>query len=283
MTNAPLRYRAAPLQNRPRPLEHLKVLRVNTTRNCWMQCRFCDFSRYAPLSGPRPVPPAVGRTALENELGRGNRYDLIKIRGGLTFWEPWSYFLQLVRVLAEGSSAAVQAFSAVELMHFHRVEKKPLREMLEELRWAGATSLGPGGGELLVDSWREELAVHRIRSQEWVTVQRLAMEAGLQSRAMMMVFRGITRDLVQEHLLALGPLRDLSVIEIKPLRPQGTHMENAQPPHLLEMLAVVQAIQDLWPQVQIAVTADSVSPDALAILHRHGVSLAYFNAEEIGP
>lgn len=276
-----LRYVVEPLLPPARPLNMVRVLRITTTRQCWMQCAFCDFSQYAPLVRHHTASPAISPDHVQQAVSAAS-YDLIKVRGGLTVWEPWSYFVQLVRHISSQSRAPIQAFSAVELMHFHRVEKIPLRDMLDELRWAGATSLGPGGGELLVDEWRETVAVHRLRSAEWLSIQQLAMESGLQSRAMLLVFHGITPELIQSHLHALQAIRDLSVIEIKPLRTASSPMAYWDPPHLLELLAVVQAIRTQWPHVDIVMNRTLLSEDALTLLHHHGVNHVYITAKEIG-
>lgn len=257
----------------------IHVLKITTTRSCWMQCRFCDFSHFVPLVGNNPVKPLTLLNLVQTDPRLDVPYDLIKIRGGLSFFEPWSYFRTAIRHIHTRNPAPIQALSAVELMHFHRVEKKPFQELLEELRWAGASSLGPGGSELLWDEWRQDVAPLRLSAKEWLRIHQLAETCGLQSRASLMVFPGITGRHVHDHLAILKQLRGLSVIEIKPFRP--TPLFTVDHPHTLDLLAVVQLIRQELPHVLIEINIDHISHDMRDLLRGHGVSRALVTQEEM--
>ena len=49
----------------------------------------------------------------------------------------------------------LHAFSPPEIWHFHKLNKLPLREVLQRLKDAGLGSLPGGGGEILVDRVRK--------------------------------------------------------------------------------------------------------------------------------
>ncbi len=278
-----LRYSPQPLAPaRAGALHRLRVLKISTTRACWMRCRFCDFSEFLPLARHSPVPSAISfNDAAKKAQHADKNADMIKIRGGLSFLEPWSYYLNLVRILADNASVPIQAFSAIELAHFHRVEKKPLREMLEELRWAGAASLGPGGGDLLVDGWRDEMSPNRLPSKQWLKIHQLAGESGLQVNAMMLVVPGLQAAWATEHLQALAGVPALSILELKPLRASHTDLSTWGAPHLLELLAAVQAARRTLPDVRLAIDAKGLSDDALALLQGHGLSIIYDHVPEV--
>jgi 2-iminoacetate synthase ThiH len=228
-----------------------------------------------------PVPSLSLLQASQSHPALAEAYDLIKIRGGLSFFEPWSYFRSAIRHVHKRNSAPIQALSAVEVQHFHRVEQKPVQEVLEELLWAGATSLGPGGSELLVDSWREEMASLRLSSRQWLSIHKIAERAGLKSQASLMVFPGITEEQIRVHFEIFRELKSLSVIEVKPFRCLGTQLEIMGNPHLLEVLATIQLIKKSFPHVMVAMNIDNLSRDMCELLQWHGVSRAMVTKDVI--
>ncbi|MCL5013648.1 MAG: hypothetical protein M1493_06635 [Firmicutes bacterium] len=259
------------------------VLKITTTRSCWMRCRFCDFSHFVPMIDGHPVPPLTLLQTSRTHPALSQAYDLIKVRGGLSFFEPWSYFRSAIRDIHERNPASLQALSAVEVLHFHRVEQKPLQELLEELRWAGASSLGPGGSELLIDPWRQEMSSLRLTSQEWLGIHQIAERVGLKAGASLMVFPGITERQILDHIQMIRNLKSLSVIEIKPLRALGTDLEILGSPHLFEVLATIQVIRKNLPHVIVAMNIDHLSGDVCDLLQWHGVSRAMATKEVLEP
>ncbi len=259
----------------------VQVLKMTTTRACWMRCRFCDFSRFVPMIDDHPVAPLSFLQKSQTHTALSESYDLIKLRGGLSFYEPWSYFRSAIRHIHKRNPAPLQALSAVEVQHFHRVEHKPVQELLEEIFWAGAISLGPGGSELLIDSWRQEMSSLRLSSQEWLNIHRIAAQVGLKSVAGLMVFPGISEQQIWDHLQILRELKSLSVIEIKPLRALGTDLEIMGKPHLFEILATVEVIKKHLPHVVVAMSIDHLSRDVCDLLQWHGVSRAMITKDVI--
>jgi hypothetical protein len=109
----------------------------------------------------------------------------------------------------------------------------------------------------------------------------MAGESGLQARAMLLIFPGLRSDWVQQHLAVLAQIKELSLIELKPLRPAGTDLAPLGPPHVLALAAAAQTIHQALPDVRIAVSSHDLSDDAITLLHRHGLAIAYDSAKEI--
>ena len=280
--NETLKYQPATMPDRHTYYRHIiQVLKVNTTRSCWMQCRFCDFSTFVPLTRAHKLPPLTLVDTVQTDPRVTNPCDLIKIRGGLSFFEPWSYIRTAIRLIHQKNPAPIQALSAVEIMHFHRVEKTPVEELLEELRWAGASALGPGGSELLVEDWRQTMSPWRITAQDWLRIHQLALGAGLKPQASLMVFSGITKQQILDHIALLKGVASLSHLEIKPFRPTKTPLAILERPHILELLAVIQLIHRELPNVIIEIHVDHLSQDTQDLLVMHGVSRLLITREEL--
>src|SRR4030081_3198306 len=76
--------------------------------------------------------------------------------------------------------------TAPELWHFHKLNKLPLREVLQRLKDAGMGSLPGGGGEILVDRVRTAMTVNKCLTDEWLEVHRVWHQLGGRSTCTMM-------------------------------------------------------------------------------------------------
>ena len=102
----------------------------------------------------------------------------------------------------------LHAFSAPEICNLVRINKLPLREVLERLKAAGMGSLPGGGGEILVDRVRQTITVNKCLTDEWLEVHRLWHQLGGRSTCTMMFGHVETVQERIEHLERLRQLQD---------------------------------------------------------------------------
>src|SRR5438270_12928863 len=70
----------------------------------------------------------------------------VHIVGGLHPWLKFDYYLDMLRgIRAECPALHVKAFTAIEIIHFSRIARLSVRDVLIALKDAGVGSL-PGGG-----------------------------------------------------------------------------------------------------------------------------------------
>ena len=130
--------------------------------------------------------------------------------GGLHPKLPWSYYLDLIRALrAECPDVSVKAFTAVEIRHFARVvAKKPIVEVLQELKDAGLHSLTGGGAEIFDPQVREKICRGKESAEEWAEVHKLWHGLGKRSTCTMLYGHIETHAHRVDHLARLRAVQD---------------------------------------------------------------------------
>ncbi len=180
---------------------------INYTNICNKLCKFCSFY----------VPPKDARGYVlspEDVRERLRRYAHIPITevhmvAGVNPRLPYSYYLEIVRAVKEvRPEAAVKAFTAIEWVQIARAAKKPLREVMLELKDAGVASVPGGGAEVFSDRVRGDLFWTKSDSEEWLKVTRTAHDVGLPTNATMLYGHIENPREKVEHLVALRELQD---------------------------------------------------------------------------
>ncbi len=144
---------------------------LNYSNYCILSCQFCAFARKKrdadgfELSGDEMV--AKAREALA--LGATE----LHIVGGLHPSLPFSYYLEFLRALkALDSRLQLKAFTAIEILHLSWLARKPVPEVLAELRSAGLDSLTGGGAEIFRPEIRKQIARGKESADEYLAVHR---------------------------------------------------------------------------------------------------------------
>lgn len=251
----------------PGPLPVLDVIRVVTTRDCFAGCDFCDFSRRRsrPETLTQPIPTRRDFLSLP-------RPDWLRISGGLNAMSQWDDILAMISSLSEQFSVPVQGLSAPEIDWASQVLGISLAQLLDRLKQAGLSVLGPGGADVLDDGLRTELAHWRIDSARWIEIHRIAHARKIPTAAGMMVADFLSLDLMDRHLSRLAPLAaGFHHLELKVLRPNNHPLSRLAPPGLLQILDAVRAIKDRFPDLPIFMRQGAFSPDAQVLLRSAGV------------
>ncbi|MEM9752317.1 MAG: aminofutalosine synthase MqnE [Planctomycetota bacterium] len=198
---------------------------LNYSNVCILSCKFCEFQRKPGQDGAYTFE--LEQVAEKGRQAQARGATEMHIVGGLHPKLPWDYYLDLLRTLKhEAPKLHLKAFTAVEVVHLARVSKRAIRQdfeggvrsLLEELRDAGLDSLPGGGAEVFDDRVHNEAWRGKIRSDEWLTVHRVAHELGLFTNATMLYGHLETTENRVEHLLKLRAEQDYALQQGFPAR-----------------------------------------------------------------
>ena len=246
---------------------------INYTNICTAVCDFCAFYR-TPKSGDGYVLP---RTELLEkvretvELG-GNQ---ILMQGGLhpTFTLEW-YEELLHDIKRKFPSVNIHGFSPPELYHFTKLNKLPIRTVLERLKEAGLGSIPGGGAEILVDRVRSEITRGKVMTDDWLNVMRVWHELGGVSTATMMFGHVETLAERVEHLERVRRLQDethgFTAFICWTFQPDNTHLSNIPPTGAFEYLktqAVARLYLDNIPNIQSSWVTQGLKIGQLALAY----------------
>ena len=203
--------RAADLVSRrmhPEPFRTYNIDRnINYTNVCAAVCDFCAFFRKTGDAEAYVLTREELYKKIDETIALGG--DQALMQGGNHPSLKLDWYEELLRDLkARYPHFNLHAFSAPEIWHFHKLNKLPLREVLERLKAAGMGSLPGGGGEILADRVRQAITVNKCLTDEWLEVHRVWHQLGGRSTATMMYGHVETHAERIEHLDRLRQLQD---------------------------------------------------------------------------
>jgi cyclic dehypoxanthinyl futalosine synthase len=192
----------------PEPYRTYNIDRnVNYTNVCAAVCDFCAFYRKSGDTEAYVLPREELYRKIEETVALGG--DQVLMQGGMHPSLKLEWYEELLRDLkARFPNVNLHAFSPPEIWHFHKINKLPLREVLQRLKNAGLGSLPGGGGEILVDRVRKELTKGKALTDEWLEVNRVWHQLGGRSTCTMMFGHIETPAERIEHLERLRQLQD---------------------------------------------------------------------------
>ena len=145
---------------------------INYTNVCTAVCDFCAFYR-TPKSGAGYVlPREVLLQKVQETVDLGG--EQILLQGGLHPEFKLEWYEELLHdIRSHFPQVNVHGFSPPEVHHFTKVNKLPLRTVLERLQAAGLGSIPGGGAEILVDRVRREITRGKVLTDDWLNVMRV--------------------------------------------------------------------------------------------------------------
>ena len=157
---------------------------INYSNVCALSCKFCSFFRKSGQAGAYEfsVEQIVDQARGAQEAGATE----LHIVGGLHPYLPFAYYVDMIKAIRQTTpSLHIKAFTAVEIVHLARIDKRPhdLVGVLSDLKDAGLGSLPGGGAEVFDDRVHDEAFKGKIRSDRWLEVHRVAHRIGLMSNA----------------------------------------------------------------------------------------------------
>ena len=158
---------------------------VNYTNVCALSCKFCSFYRKRGEAGAYEMPAEqVIATAVSAADSGATEVHIV---GGLHPWLKFDYYLDVLRgIRRERPNLHIKAFTAIEIVHFSRISKTSIRDVLTALRDAGLGSLPGGGAEIFDDRVHDEAFKGKVREDKWFEVHRTAHELGIYTNATML-------------------------------------------------------------------------------------------------
>jgi aminodeoxyfutalosine synthase len=229
---------------------------LNPTNYCVYDCKFCAFFRRAnDPTGYRMTLEDIRRLArdeFEPELTE------VHIVGGIDPKLPYSYFVDLLRVIKEERPALhLKAWTMIEIEWFARIAKKPVEEVLDDLLAAGLGSCPGGGVEVLSDRVHRELFPDKLSPQQWIDTARRVQLHGVRMNATMLYGHIETDEELVSHMVRIRELQDETggFMTFIPLAFHPAHTELAHlpgPTGLLDLrtIAVARLLLDNFDHVK---------------------------------
>lgn len=245
---------------------------INYTNVCTAVCDFCAFYRKPkdPEGYVLPRPELLQKVAETVELGG----DQILMQGGLHPDYKLEWYEELLGdIKSRFPQVNIHGFSPPELHHFTKVNKLPIRVVLERLKAAGLGSIPGGGAEILVDRVRAEITRGKVMTDDWLEVMRVWHELGGKSSVTMMFGHVETLAERIEHLERVRAVQDetggFTAFICWTFQPDHTDLAHLPPAGSFEYLRT-QAISRLYldnvPNIQSSWVTQGMKIGQLALL-----------------
>ena len=171
----------------------------------------------------------------------------------------YDYFLEILRAAkAARPDIHIKAFTMVEIDEIVNLAKKPLPEVLDELREAGLDSMPGGGAEVFSERVRQQLYPRKMSAERWLELARGIHEYGFKTNCTLMY--GMTETLEErvDHLSRLRALQDdtQGFQTFIPLAfhpdntPMLSHLPMPSPTERLRSIAIGRLFLDNVPHVK---------------------------------
>ncbi|HZL87915.1 MAG TPA: CofH family radical SAM protein, partial [Pirellulaceae bacterium] len=192
----------------PEPIRTYNIDRnINYTNICTAVCDFCAFYRKPKSDEGYVLPREELLAKIQETVDLGG--DQILMQGGLHPDFDLDWYEQLLRDIKEKfPQVNIHGFSPPELHAFTKINKLPIKTVLERLKAAGLGSIPGGGAEILVDRVRKEITRGKVLTDDWLNVMRVWHELGGVSSVTMMFGHVETLAERVEHLERVRQLQD---------------------------------------------------------------------------
>lgn len=246
---------------------------INYTNICSAVCDFCAFYR-----GPKdPEGYLLDRDVLLQKISETVELggDQILLQGGLHPELKLEWYEELLTdIKAHFPQVNIHGFSPPELHAFTKLNRLPIRTVLERLQAAGLGSLPGGGAEILVDRVRKEITRGKVLTEDWLEVMRSWHQLGGRSTATMMFGHVETLAERIEHLERIRQLQDetggFTAFICWTFQPDRTEMSHILPTSAVEYLktqAVSRLYLDNIDNIQSSWVTQGMQTGQLALLY----------------
>ena len=179
---------------------------INYTNVCALSCKFCSFYRKRGEEGAyeMPIEQVVETARKAADAGATE----VHIVGGLHPWLKFDYYLDMLGGIRRACpNLHIKAFTAIEIIHFSRISRQSIKDVLVALREAGLGSMPGGGAEIFDDRVHDEVFKGKVRADSWFEVHRTAHSLGIYSNATMLYGHVETHAERVGHLIKLRELQ----------------------------------------------------------------------------
>ncbi|MCZ6596874.1 MAG: dehypoxanthine futalosine cyclase [Planctomycetota bacterium] len=231
---------------------------INPTNVCITDCGFCAFYRRPNHDEAYVLPREEIVRKVQETADLGGRQ--ILIQGGHHPYIKTDWWCDLLADLRERfPEVNPHALSAPELDHLSKLDKRPVEEVIADLKEAGMGSVPGAGAEMLVERVQRIIAPKKTPPKRWLEVHRKIHEAGLRSSATMLYGHFETPAERIEHLRRLRELQDetggFTAFICWNVQRDGVPEEHIYPPRTthavyLRVLAVARIFLDNFASLQ---------------------------------
>lgn len=246
---------AARLQKQLEPVVSYVVDRnINYSNVCICGCRFCAFYRPPGHAEAYVLTREQLSGKIEETLSLGGTQ--ILLQGGHHPDLPLAFYEEMLHFIKDRFPIHIHAFSPPEIVHFAKLERTGVAEVIARLVAAGLDSIPGGGAEILVDAVRRSVSPNKCSAAEWLEVMEEAHRQGLRTTATMMFGHEEEPRHRLEHLLSLRDLQDrtggFTAFIPWPFQPNNTliHRAPETPVAYLRLLALSRLVLDNFQNIQ---------------------------------
>jgi len=268
---------ALAIKNRmhPEPIATYVIDRnINYSNVCVADCDFCAFYR-------RPGDPeeyVLSRETIFEKIRelRAIGGTQILMQGGHHPYLKLDWYEDLIKsIRTEFPDIHVHAFSPSEIVHFSKIFKMPVAEVIAKLKAAGLHSIPGGGGEILVDRVRKIIAPKKAMTNDWLGVMIEAAKQGMKGSCTMVVGHYETPAERIEHLDRLRQTQDahspFTAFISWTMQPMHTKLEGKIEPagsfDYLRTTALARIYLDNIPNIQSSWVTQGSKVGQLSFLH----------------
>ena len=229
---------------------------INYTNVCVADCGFCAFYR-RPKHGEGYTLSfeQIGEKIEETKALGGQQ---ILIQGGHNPYIPFEWYLDLLRYIKQYHPIHIHGFSPSEVDFFSTRFRLDAADVIRELQQAGLDSIPGGGGEILVQRVRDQVAPKKAGADRWLEIMELAHQAGMKTSVTMMYGIGETLAERLEHLERVRAVQartgGFTAFICWPLQPENTptmsHMARTDANEYLRTVAISRIVLDNVPNLQ---------------------------------
>lgn len=231
-------------------------INVNHTNVCVLTCKFCAFAK--TKKDKEAYTLAVDEIERRVRVAASHGVWEVHIVGGLHADLKLDYYEEMLRRIKKSCPGVlIQAFTAVELDFYARLEKISAEEVIARLKDAGLGGVPGGGAEIFSERARELICAPKISATRWLDIHKLVHKAGLRSNATMLYGHVETPEERVDHMIRLRNTQDETggFLAFVPLAFQPDHTELSHLPRTsgvtdLQVLATARLMLDNFPHIR---------------------------------
>ncbi|MFT6715110.1 MAG: aminodeoxyfutalosine synthase, partial [Planctomycetota bacterium] len=234
---------------------------INYTNLCNRLCKFCAFQRLPGQDGAYLMTPEDAAEKIIEQLDQP--VTEVHVVGGVWPKLDYDYYLNLLRAIKTARpDIHIKGFTMVELDEIVKQAKKPVAEVLADLKEAGLDSCPGGGAEVFNEEVRQATYPQKMPGSRWLEMAGEVHEAGLFSNCTMLHGHVDKPEHRVDHLIKLRELQDTSLTKggghLQAYIPLSFHPDNSELAHLeaptaldeLREIAVSRLLLDNIPHIK---------------------------------
>ncbi|MBA2226541.1 MAG: aminofutalosine synthase MqnE [Thermogemmata sp.] len=232
-------------------------MHLNPTNVCVYRCAFCSFRADLKAANAYVMTDEEILARAREAAERGATE--LHIVGGLHHLLPYEWYYNIIaNIHRHYPQLHLKAWTAVEWDWFSRLTKRPIRELMLEMRDAGLGSLPGGGAEIFHPEIRRQICDYKADAEQWLEVHRQWHELGGKSNATML-YGHIEKPYHRiDHLLRLRALQDQTggfqtfiPLAFHPANnPLGRNLPKPSGMMDLKMIAIARLMLDNFPHIK---------------------------------